>query len=187
MIKIALFGGPGVGKTTCANAFVAYMNSKHYPFYNISEYARTFIDTYGQNILNECGPLIQLKIVQKQIEREQTIPNNVKGFITDSPVFLAWFYAAYYGKDNNASYIARKDNYKQFLKSIYSYDHIFRIVRESDYQEDGCRTQTAEEAKLIDEAITINLKLHHIPFTTIKGSTEERVEEIADTVEWLLK
>ena len=43
------------------------------------------------------------------------------GFITDSPLFISWFYAVMYGNNSIASYIARKDNYKAFLKSIGSY------------------------------------------------------------------
>lgn len=182
MTRIALCGGPGTGKTTCAAAFTAHMNSLHRPFYHITEYARTFIDTYGADAIPNCGPLIQLKFLDKQLQREDEIPDSIEGFITDSPVFMAWFYAALYGDNSIASYIARKDNYKTFLKGIYRYDHIFIIKRESKYVDDGCRYQDKDEATLLDSSMENMLKLHRIPYHTISGTTPERVDQIFEAV-----
>jgi len=182
MKKIALFGGPGTGKTTAAAAFAAHMNSLHQPYYHITEYARTFIDTYGAEAIVECGPLIQLKFTEKQQQREREVPESVHGFITDSPLFIAWFYSALYGSNTPASYIARKDNYKVFLKRVYDYDHIFHIVRESDYQEDGCRYQDADQATMLDQSMALMLNLHGVKFTEISGPTPDRVEQIYKVV-----
>lgn len=182
MIKIALFGGPGSGKTTCASAFASFMNSNGISFYHIPEYARTFIDTYGADAIKECGPLLQAKFVTKQLQRESEVPPEVHGFITDSPIFLSWIYAAYYGCDSIASYIARKDNYKAFLKNIYTYDHIFRVNREFDYKNDGCRYQSEDESIFIDNAIATILKLHGVSFVDLSGSTDDRIAKICEII-----
>lgn len=183
MIKIALCGGPGTGKTTCAAAFTAHMNSQHKPFYHITEYARCFIDTYGSDALMECGPLIQLKFAEKQRKREDEIPDSIIGFITDSPTFIGWFYAALYGGSSVSSYIARKDNYKTFLKGIYSYDFIFLIGMEGDYVDDGCRYQDRKQAELLNLSMQAMLLLHGVKFTTLNGSTPDRVKKICETIE----
>lgn len=182
MKKIALFGGPGSGKTTLAAAFVAHMNSQHKPYYHVPEYARSFIDTYGANAIRECGPLIQTKFTSKQEQKELDVPPNVEGFVSDSPLFQAWFYSALYGDNTIPSYIARKDNYKTFLKSINNYTHIFRVVRESDYQDDGCRYQNEEQAKLLEDSMACILKLHGIDFYTVIGPTSERVNTMVEVI-----
>lgn len=177
-VRIALVGGPGTGKTTTATAFAAYMKDKGFNWYYVAEYAREFIDNYGAKAVTESGPLLQLHFVEKQWRRELNVPNECDGFVTDSPVFISWVYASIYGNKSVGSYLARKNNYKAFLRSIYEYTHIVIVKREKEYVKDGCRMQTEEEALRIDNIIETLLIMHGVKYHTISGSLEERMEQL---------
>lgn len=181
-IRVALFGGPGAGKTTLANAFAAAVKDRGVQFYAVNEYAREFIDLYGPNAIKECGPLIQQKIHKKQCAREDQISDSVAGFVTDSPTFLSWIYSAFYGDNGVASYITRKDMYKSFLSETPNYTHIVRVAREKPYLKDGTRAQSEEEAVFLDQVIEMTLKMHRVPYIVVTGTTEERVQTLLKAV-----
>jgi len=175
-VRMALVGGPGAGKTSLANAFTSHMKDLHYNWYYVSEYARDFIDNYGQNALKDCGPMVQIHINDKQWRRELAVPAQCDGFVTDSPVFLSWFYSAQYGDNSTGSYLSRKNNYKAFLRSIYEYTHIILVKREKPYILDGCRTQTEEQATKFDATMKAVLELHGIQYHEVSGSMIQRVD-----------
>jgi len=177
-VRMALVAGPGAGKTTLATAFNSHMKNKGYNWYYVSEYARDFIDNYGQDGPPKCGPLVQLHFVDKQWRRELSVPKQCDGFITDSPVFLAWFYSALYGNSDLPGYLARKNNYKAFLRSVYEYTHIVLVKREKGYVYDGTRAQSPETAMELDKAVETMLKLHGIKYHVVSGTLEERVKQL---------
>lgn len=183
MIRIALFAGPGAGKTTLAMAFTAYMKDRGYNWHYVHEYARDFIDVYGGRVFEECGPLVQNIIMDKQIRFEKKLPETINGFITDSPVFLSWIYGAKNATLGNLeSYLALKNCYKGFLRSLTEYDLIIRVVREKPYMKDGTRSQSEEQAIGLDKAIQFLLELHGIKYVEVAGSTEERCLQIYNLI-----
>lgn len=182
-IRIALFGGPGCGKTTLAAAFTAYMKDRGHQLYCIQEYAREFIDSYGKDSLKKLGPHIQRKFSEKQEKREMDVPPEALGFITDSPIFLGWIYTCMYPDGEYLNdYIIRKDMYKRFLRSVSNYTHIVEVVREKSYVQDGTRPQTYDEALLIDHHIKEALSMHQVPYTQAWGSTGNRCRILHELV-----
>lgn len=176
--KIALFGPPGAGKTSLANAFTAFAKDRGKSLYNISEFARDFIDEHGKDAIVKCGPLIQLEFEKHQKAREDRVPAKTDGFITDSPLFLSWFYTIRYPGDELASEITRKTSYETFLKCLRTYTHIFYVTREKPYVNDGTRHQTEEESNEIGQMMLNMVNAHGVKYTTLKGTTLERCQTI---------
>lgn len=181
-IKIALLGGPGSGKTTLANAFTAYAKSQDVQFYNIPEFAREFIDKYGNEVMQEGMPFLQLYFQQVQMTREDATPKQCLGYISDSPIHLSWIYSIFHGQNTTLDKIAQAELYKEFLNTPQRYTHVFHVAREKKYILDGTRAQTEEEAQQLDVAIVHLLKLHKLPFVTLTGSTTERVTTMWDMI-----
>lgn len=188
-----MFAGPGAGKTTLAMAFTAYMKDRGYNWHYVHEYARDFIDTYGAGAFDQSGPLIQCKMMDKQIKLESKLPDGIDGLITDSPTFLSWMYGALYsdivgenGGLNVAAYLALKDCYKGFLRSLTEYDFIVHVKREKPYLKDGTRTQSEEEAKELDELMFTLLRLHNVEILEVSGTTEERCQALETLAKQML-
>lgn len=153
------------------------MKDKGFNWHYIHEYARDFIDVYGNDAIKSSGPLLQTLFMDKQIRLEKKPPAIADGWITDSPVFLSWIYGARNSKAEEGdveTYIALKNCYKGFLRSLGEYDLIVRVVREKDYIQDGVRSQTEEEARDLDAIITSLLDLHNVTYHTISGTLEQR-------------
>jgi|CXWL01.1.fsa_nt_gi nicotinamide riboside kinase len=90
MIRVGFTGVPGAGKTSTARA-VAAMCRKDTGFKNIelvSEYARRYISKYG-NIETLWD---QYWILQKQLDWEDKVGQEVDLIITDSPIYLGFLY-----------------------------------------------------------------------------------------------
>lgn len=88
-LRIGFAGLPGVGKSTLARAFAAQCSSRrpcHVEL--VSEYAREHINATGS-----AGEITdQYLILQKQLHRENSVPPNTDIMITDSPIYLNFFY-----------------------------------------------------------------------------------------------
>jgi nicotinamide riboside kinase len=182
MIKVALVAGPGAGKTTLANALTAHMKSSGKTWYNIAEYARDFINRWeGQKML-EMGVLAPYHIAMKQMRREQNVHEDADGFVTDSPLFLPWFYALDVKDDFLPKYVVCAELYKMFLRALADYTHIVHVVREKEYVEDGTRYQSGDEAVQIDKDVTRFLRKHGANLVEVRGSTTDRVLQIEDLV-----
>lgn len=186
-MRVALAAGPGVGKTTLAMAFTAWMKDRGWNWHYVHEYARDFIDTYGAESIEDASPLIQMVFMDKQISLQEKIPDVVDGFITDSPVFLSWVYGALNSEvsEDVETYIALKNCYKGFIRSLTEYDIIALVRREKDYVQDGTRMQTEDEAKDLDHLIRTLLTLHNVPFIEVSGTTEERCRRLEAAVKEL--
>lgn len=98
MKRIGFVGVPGSGKTSTARALSAFCRKTEFKNIElISEYARSFIANYG----NAFTIADQLRVTEKQIEMEDTVPSITDLLITDSPIFLGFLYAMEYRNINN--------------------------------------------------------------------------------------
>ena len=97
MKRIGFVGVPGSGKTSTARALSAFCRKTEFKHIElISEYARSFIANYGNVTIAN-----QLRVTEKQIEMEDTVPSITDLLITDSPIFLGFLYAMEYRNINN--------------------------------------------------------------------------------------
>lgn len=178
MHKIALIGGPGSGKTTLALGFVSHMKQQGRPWVHVSEYARDFIETYGKDAPEKCGDFVQFHIMAEQLRREQRVHVTSEGFVTDSPVFLAWVYAAKYTSRDFSGLLAKHSCYERALESLASYTRICLVRREKAYVQDAARLQTEDEVRQLDEQIVALVRLHGFEVHEVSGTTAQRVAQI---------
>jgi predicted ATPase len=178
MHKIALIGGPGSGKTTLALGFVSHMKQQSRAWAHVSEYAREFIETHGKDAPAKCGDFVQLHFMAEQTRREQQVHESCEGFVTDSPVFLSWVYAARYASREFSGALAKRACYERALESFASYTHICWVRREKVYVQDAARIETEDEVREIDEQMISLVRLHGYRVHEVRGSMIERVAAI---------
>lgn len=140
MKRIGFVGVPGAGKTSTARALAAFCRGNEFKRVElVSEYARRFLSKYGKmEHLSE-----QYRITEKQIEWEDTVPqNNTDLLITDSPIFLGFLYAMEFRNVNSIKdtmYI--NDLFKRLNKANIGnrYDLIFFLPPIIEPIKDGVR------------------------------------------------
>jgi len=177
MIKIALCGSPGSGKsTTAAHAFVL-MKQKYINVDYVHEYVREEINKgWKPNHMAE-----QFRILKHQREREDTLPENLEFMITDSPLFLIYYYAIVNTEKPCEDRFTLVSLYEDFIQDLQRYDYIFFMVRDKPYVVDGTRYQTEAEADAIHVQLKALLDLHKIDYTEVRGNSDA-AEFILDLV-----
>lgn len=178
MIRIALVGGPGTGKSTQCAHFFSKLKEKSIPIEQIQEWVREALNK-GQLPID--NPWVQFWIYEEQKRKEDCLPEAIKYMITDSPTILSYPYALMKAKRPNDNYLILK-MYENFLKDIDRYNYIFVCSREKEYLKDGTRYQSKSEALEIDALIMSLLKQHSIPYEVLKGTVEDRTNLIRTLV-----
>jgi nicotinamide riboside kinase len=178
MHKIGLIGGPGSGKTTLALGFVSHMKQQGRAWVHVSEYARDFIEAHGKDAPARCGDFVQFHFLEEQARREQRVHPDYEGFVTDSPLFLAWVYAAKYTSREFSGLIAKRACYERAIESLASYTAICWVRREKAYVQDAARLQTEAEVRELDDQIVALVRLHGFEVHEISGSAAERVSAL---------
>lgn len=163
---IALYGGPGCGKSTiCAGLFYK-LKLMGYECEMNREYIKDWIFQNKQPIHGD-----QSYFFAKMSRKERIyMANNLDFIITDSPLILTHFYGLRYDKFEqlfNTSLSMLKNHHSICKENGYKVDH-FLLKRVKPYSALG-RLQTEEEAKLIDLEIEEMLKSFGIKYTEVDG------------------
>jgi len=174
MIKIALIGGAGCGKSGQCAHFFSSLKYDSIPVEQIQEWVR---EAFNKNLIPfpSENPWVEEYIYREQKDKEDCIPSEIKYMITDSPTMLSFIYTLQYAKLPKDKYLLEK-MYEYFLNDISRYDYIFLCVREKEYNKDGTRTQTKEEVIYLDNKIINLLELYNIKYYKITGTPEERTK-----------
>lgn len=150
MIKIGIIGAPSSGKTTLArrlsSSFVGEVDNVEL----VAEYARRYILKYGR--IESYWE--QLKILNKQLNWENTYSSKTNILVTDCPIQLIWAYCL----DLRDKFdFSKKENY--ILSDIFSiinknnipfrYDLLIRTNNNYNIIDDGIRHLTSVEPKWI--------------------------------------
>lgn len=159
MKVINLFGGPGTGKSTNAAGLFFEMKSRGYKVELVTEFAKDLV--YQESFFRLKD---QLMILARQNHKLWVLKDKVDYAIVDSPLLLSQHYF-----QDNGDY--NEKLFKDFVLDTYNkYNNlnIFlqRNSEEHPYQQYG-RSQTEEEAILIDESIKSILKSTNSKFETI--------------------
>ena len=170
MIRIALLGGPGTGKSTQCAHFFSKLKENSVPIEQIQEWVREAINKKQVPIDN---PWAQFWIYEEQKRKEDCLPSTIQYMVTDSPTLLSYVYVLMNAQKPRDNYLILK-MYENFLTDITRYDHIFICAREKEYLKDGTRYQTKAEAIELDSLIMSLLAQHKIPCPVLTGSVEER-------------
>lgn len=182
MKRIGFVGVPGAGKSCLARGVAAQSYNRIGSVELVGEYARRFLIKYG--VVSNVSD--QYKIMQKQIEWEDTIPiDMVNVSITDSPVHMGFLYAMEMrdiSSLRDTMYI--NDIFKRMnkLNCPPRYDIIFHIPPVWEPSTDGVRPKQHFMEEWRKEAdLNIQFIFRLFPpthFISLKGNTlEDRIEE----------
>lgn len=176
-VKIGLLAGPGSGKSTLAAGVFTHCKQKGIPIYLVTEFAREEIDRgWKPDSIAE-----QFRILKEQRLREDSIPEQIKVMITDSPVFFSYFYSLWYSIDHFADKRILLSLYDEFLSDLNRYDYIYIVNRIKPYARDGTREQTKHDSDKITILLKSIMDLHKIPYIEINGD-ETGIKEIIKVV-----
>lgn len=140
---INMFGGPGVGKSTCAAGLFYKMKLKHMSVELVSEYAKKLL---YENRLN--GMLGQQEyIFAKQNNMLHTLRERVDYVITDSPLLLSNVYVS-------DDWACVKPFRELVTQTFHTYENINLVLQrpEAPFEVDG-RRHDEEESFAIDQAV----------------------------------
>lgn len=173
---INLYAGPGTGKSTSA-AYI-YFRLK-YSGRN-AELVREYVKDWaweGRTI----GTYEQLYILGKQVRREAVLLGKVDYIVTDSPVWLAPYYASIYGTPpiHEAAKAYTKGYLEQLSADGHEHSHYW-VNRTKPYVQKG-RYETEEQARQVDAQMRPFLESNGISFKEIGTDISELdklVEEI---------
>ena len=146
---INLYGGPGTGKSTSAAYMFAQLKNKGVNAELVREYVKDWAWEERQ-----VGLFDQLYLMGKQVRKESMLLGKVDVIITDSPVWLAGYYASKYSPPVLAQGIehAIRSYYSQSEIEGHEHHHVF-LERTKKYDSRG-RYQTEEQAKKIDKELS---------------------------------
>lgn len=92
MLRINLFGGPGVGKSILAASIYAFLARKGHQIELVREYIKNwcYLDRH-------CQGVDQVYVFSKQLHQEDILLRNGVSIVTDSPLWLNAAYTHRYG------------------------------------------------------------------------------------------
>jgi len=165
-IVINMFAGPGAGKSTTASAVFSLLKLHGVNAELITEFAKDLTwEKRHMTILN------QYYVWGKQHHRMWRIKDQVEVMITDSPLLLGMIY----GRNNPDCFI------ETVLHSFNEFNNVnYFLTRKKKFNPKG-RSQTEEEAKELDNEISMMLVENNIQFKTIE-SNHEGINNIAKRV-----
>lgn len=188
MVKIALLGAPGCGKSTLAAYVYAMLKDTGLDGDLVQEYIRHLINA------NNKIPNITLQsiVYERQMEKERILPEKLDFFVTDSPHILSYIYAALYiNYEDPDQRELLADLYNKFLKySRSSYDLIYLLDHNHPPKmDDGVRYQTDGEMELLKKAIPAFLDMHRMKYKILPSnlSSLARAEIVATDVKELIR
>ena len=89
MVKIALLGAPGCGKSTLAAYVYAMLKDDGIDGELVTEYIREHVNKHKR----VPSITFQSIVYERQMEKEKILPENLDFFVTDSPHILSYIYA----------------------------------------------------------------------------------------------
>lgn len=167
---INFFGGPGCSKSTTAAELFAKMKWQKINVELVSEYAKKVTWEGHTNVLQD-----QLYLLAKQNRSLERLRGQVEYIITDSPLLLGIYYA-------QPDYLP--ETYAKLTHELFNtYDNInILLERRKEYVPIG-RSQTEDEAKVIDveiRALLVNNNIDYISVPGIEGNSSTILEYIRE-------
>lgn len=171
-MKIGFCGTMSVGKTTLVNALKTL---PEFEGYNFATERSKYLSSLGIPLNHETTIEGQTIFLAERVT--ELMQENL---ITDRTIIDVM---AFTNCAKKVSYLDG-DAFKEYAKRfIRQYDHIFYISPEGlGIENNGIRETNAEYRKEIDEEIQKLLFECRPIFHTIKGSTDERIEQILKTI-----
>ena len=173
MSKIAIIGSHGVGKTTLIQSLKSL-----YPELNfIDEVARELqlkIGKSTKDMDDQEKSKFQLEAMQAQIDQELKF----EGYISDHCAISYLPYSTQLPIYNELR-LQIQQQYLPILKQL----KIIYIPIEFGLENDGLRFVTNEYQQYIDETLIDLLHKYNLKYTTVSGTVEQRLQQIAKLID----
>jgi len=167
-MKINLFGGPGIGKSTVAYFVAAELKSRGLNVEVVQEYAKEVV--YEGVNLKLVDQTFQNRILMEQIRRELVFINRADYIITDSPIWLNLFYNG----DENKTVLS--------ILTTENEDLNFFLTRSNENFETKGRSHNEQESIEIDSKMLTFLEKHNIPLIKVEGDSRTKAMKIVDKI-----
>lgn len=165
---VSLYGGPGARKSSMAADVFAQLKWLNVDCEYVSEVAKDLVWEEHYKIMEN-----QFHIWSEQMRRLIRLNGKVDVIVTDSPILLSIIYDTM--RSNNKTF------HDLILYEYSKFNNIsFFLERGDDYDPNG-RTQTFEEAKMIDNHILTLLNKNNIPFEKIVA-IQSNAKRIVDDI-----
>lgn len=156
-LVINLFAGPGSGKSTFCALIFAKLKVLGIDCEMSLEYAKDIVWEESLKKLDH-----QIYIFGKQLHRLQRLDGKLKVVITDAPLLHS---AIYCSEDHHTFKKLILEEHNKFTNLNYY------IKRRKDYNPNG-RTQTFEQAKIVDKKIISYLKDNKVKYKNVEGNID---------------
>lgn len=174
---ISLYGGPGAGKSTSAAYMYYLIKAAGLNAELVREYVKDWawegrkIDTYDQ-----------IYFLGKQVRKESMLFGKVDWLVTDSPIFMNYYYATSYCTPllREGVKAATLAFYEQTLLDGHKHYHIL-LQRQTPYEQEG-RYQNEEQALAIDDGVEQMLSDLKIPNVIHCKSSEKDLKEVCEKI-----
>jgi len=187
MVRIALLGAPGCGKSTLAAYVYAMLKDEGLDGDLVQEYIREHINKHKK----VPSITFQSIVYERQLEKEKILPLDLDFFVTDSPHILSYIYASMYINYSDIDQVELLgDLYLKFLReSRTAYDLVYVLEHNHEPKmDDGVRYQTEDEMKVLKEGIPHFLDMHKVDYRLMDKnlSTKKRAKKIVKDVKKML-
>jgi hypothetical protein len=153
--RINLMGGAGCGKSTTANYIRAKLSFKGLDVELVDEQIKDW--TYYGRSPKSCDSFV---LQGRQMEKEDIrLRAGVDFIISDSPLFLQYFYACYHKAPMTSPMLMASQEFDKMYEPL----HIF-VDREDKFYNEVGRYEKLAEAKEIDTLIQAMMVGNGIPF-----------------------
>lgn len=158
-MRVVFAGAHGVGKSTLMDLLINWAPE-------LQQYPR--FDSFGRKLKKKYG----LRATQRKFNYFYTYKHYItKDFISARTIYDTWAYSRVF--------VGPWFNYRLFswaIRYVY-YDYVFYVPIEFPLEEDGIRPDTATQY-LMDRELHLILDFYHIPYHTLTGTIQERMEKI---------
>lgn len=167
-MKINLYGGPGIGKSTVASLVFAELKVRGLNVEMVHEYAKELV--YEGIDLRNVDQFFQDRILIEQLRRELLFFKKVDYIITDSPLMLN----AYYNGGKTSVFMAKQTDSESDLN--------FYLTRTNEHFEGKGRSHTEKESVVIDKKMLSFLKKHKVNLINVDGDSRTKAMKIVDMI-----
>lgn len=161
--RILLLGGESTGKTTLAAALAEELECAWVP-----EFGRELYDARNSDLRYEDMEFI----AKTQIEQERRFTSGEKMLVCDTSPLTTLFYSHVMFKRASSKLVAMADR---------KYDYVYLCLPDIDFEQDGTRRDS--EFRMSGHQWYVGeLVRRNIPFKTVGGTVEERVNFIVEDI-----
>lgn len=167
-MKINLYGGPGIGKSTVSSIVFSELKVRGFNAEIVHEYAKELV--YEGFDLRKADSNFQYRIIMEQLRRELLFMGKAEYLVTDSPLLLN----AFYSKEKRALDLAQAHDSDTNLH--------FYLIRSNETFEGRGRSHSEKESISIDKEMIKFLKKNGIEPIIVDGDSKIKAMKIVDII-----